>query len=118
MPYFVYTEMKVLPFYPSHTVGPSDGRSRLTVLYRVNTFCPVRRPVMLDFTDTKSDRTPDRTSFLRVNTRCPVRRPVRLCVRLIAVKDAGIPSALMFHGTHFSLQNVKIAPATHAVLAI
>jgi hypothetical protein len=42
---------------------------------------------MLDFSDTKSDRTPDRTSFLRVNTRCPVRRPVRLCVRLIAVNQ-------------------------------
>jgi hypothetical protein len=42
---------------------------------------------MLDFSDTKSDRTPDRTSFLRVNTRCPVRRPVRLCVRLIAVSQ-------------------------------
>jgi hypothetical protein len=42
---------------------------------------------MLDFSDTKSDRTPDRTSFLRVNTRCPVRLCVRLCVRLIAVNQ-------------------------------
>jgi hypothetical protein len=42
---------------------------------------------MLDFSDTKSDRTPDRTSVSRVNTRCPVRRPVRLCVRLIAVNQ-------------------------------
>jgi hypothetical protein len=38
---------------------------------------------MLDFSDTKSDRTPDRTSVSRVNTRCPV----RLCVRLIAVNQ-------------------------------
>jgi hypothetical protein len=82
---------------------------------------------MLDFSDTKSDR----TSVLRVNTRCPV----RLCVRLTAVNQTidsmqppDIQILLIYKRTdvscqrnylmewtkktrHFYLQNVRIAPA-------
>jgi hypothetical protein len=64
---------------------------------------------MLDFSDTKSDRTPDRTSISRANTRSPIRRPVRLCVQLIAVNQAidsmqppGIQIILIFKRTDLS----------------
>jgi hypothetical protein len=65
------TYVKLL--YPVHMDGRSGVRSE--------------KSNMLNFSDPKSDRTPDRKSVSPVNTRCPVRRPGLLCVRLIAMNQ-------------------------------
>jgi hypothetical protein len=84
---------------------------------------------MLDFSDTKSDRTPDRTSVSPVNIRRRVRRPVGPCVLLMAVNQTidsmqppNIQILLIYTRKNLSmvwteedkallLTNIKIVPA-------